>query len=652
MVARTASGATPFAPQVRPRVAVAADGSLAAIVEPTRVTVIELPSGATVAEIGVDLEASGCEVAWVGAPPRLLVHSRYMAHSTVHLVDAHGPHTVAEIRLESPMRLYATVGPHALAVGALGAAVLTAGEAHLTPYQFPARAVPVAAGAAAGQFVVALAGAIEEWDPATRMPKRRLKLPRPSVITAVGGSERAVWMTTQQDPTRIDVMPLVNRGQPKYHELPEPIASVAAHPRSDLVVCIGADSGRLYVVDLDGRARLRVIAAEGIERAEAVGLVVGRMVGVVAAQARRPVAVLAIDGRDATEAAGVASAVLAATLAEAAFDAPERGDSDAGRSSLYGDDAPAPDIVPAVAPGEPPLTAEITPRPLVEAAPPLVPTTTPVPVAPKPSLFRAPVAVATAPRRDAVPAAPIAPIQSLSERFSLWRDRMRQAQPRDAEQVALPWIDPRPSWRDELVAWTRGIAAGSIERGAPEAPAIMALVARFELPAPLAPAVILLYGAHLCGERGAAPVDVARVLGRRWDEALGRGLLAARGVATYEGSRVGLAAPLARALDELPPRTGTLLGEPGANALLGPCCVVADGPLLPIATRCRAGLGGAILIAADGADPLEVLLEARAIGAAAMLRIAHHDIDTAPTEPAILVVHDDETADALGVPRL
>ncbi len=141
------------------------------------------------------------------------------------------------------------------------------------------------------------------------------------------------------------------------------------------------------------------------------------------------------------------------------------------------------------------------------------------------------------------------------------------------------------------------------------------------------------------------------MLGRRWDEALGRGVLAARGIVVYAESRVVLAAPLARVLDELPPRTGTLLGEPGAVALLGPCCVVADGPLLPIAARCRASLGGAILIASDGADPTEVLLEARAVGASALLRL--HDLaHAALTGPAILVVPDDETADALGVPRL
>src|SRR5204862_3951192 len=103
----------------------------------------------------------------------------------------------------------------------------------LPKHAFPARAVPVAAGAAGNQLLVAIEGApagwIEEWDPQARMPKRRLKLPGPAEVSAVGGSDRVVWWTTRAQPQRIDVLALVNRGQPKHHELPEPIAHVAAH---------------------------------------------------------------------------------------------------------------------------------------------------------------------------------------------------------------------------------------------------------------------------------------------------------------------------------------------------------------------------------------------------------------------------------------
>jgi hypothetical protein len=605
MVAHSAHTGS-YAPLESPRVAVAGDGTLAAIHEPARVTILEIPSGVAFAEIGVDPEAVASEVAWVGVPPRLLVVSRYAAHSTVHLLDPHGPHTIAEIRLESPMRLFATVGSSALVVGALGAAVLIAGDSHLMPYQFPARAVPVTAGAAAGLFVVALAGSIEEWDPQSRMPKRRLRLPRAAAITAVGGSERLVWMTTQQEPARIDVIPLVNRGQPKAHDLPEPIAAITGHPRSDLVACIGADTCRLYVIDLDGRARMRMIDPEGGGRIESAGLVVGRMSGVVAAQSQRPIAIVAFDRREADE--------------------------------------PAPEAARQPVTPEPP-PGEVRAEPAA---------------APVDALFRHPVAQ-PAPARAAPPAARPAP--SVSERFSAWRDLVRQSQPREPVAAAPPPglpvrnDSPRSSWRDDVVAWSRAVVSGAMDHApvlppAPAVPAIDALVARFDLAPQLQAVLVLLYGAHLCGQAGIAPVDVARVLDHQWDEALGRGELAQHGLARHAGSRVALVPAILRVLDELPPTTGTLVGEPGSVALLGPCVAVAgDEPLTAVAERCAPHVGGAVLVGRDDADRDDLLFEARARGVAAMLRAAA-DIDAVPNLPAIFVVGDAELADRLGVPRL
>jgi len=251
------------------------------------------------------------------------------------------------------------------------------------------------------------------------------------------------------------------------------------------------------------------------------------------------------------------------------------------------------------------------------------------------------------------------PAQSTSERFSAWRDLVRQNQPR-VDPIAPaaspagppPRSDARQSWRDEVVAWSRSVTSGAMDYNAPAAPVIDAVLARFDLALQLRPVLVLLYGAHLCGERGTAPIDVARVLDRHWDEALGRGELAERGVAAYAGSRVALSPVVLRVLDELAPVTGTLVGEPGVVALLGPCVVVAgDEPLTTVAEQCLARVGGAILAAHGDADRAALLFEARAHGAAPMLRPAAR-LDAAPSEPAIFVVGDAELADRLGVPRL
>jgi hypothetical protein len=321
------------------------DGSCAAVVEPGRIVVVELRHGAQVAEIGAAAALEHTDVAWIGATPRLLVLSRRGTHSTVHLIDVDGPRVRVEIQIEGTMRIGAAVGAHALVIGSTSMAVLSAGEAHLTPYQFPGRSLPSAAGVAAQQVIVAVAGAIEEWDLVQRTPRKRLRLPRQAAIVQLGGTDRLVWMTTQQDPARIDVIPQINRGQPRAHELPEPIAQVAGHPQHDVLACVGRDTGRLYVVDLDGKSALRTVEVPGLDRVDSAALFAGPAPGIVATRAGQPLAVIGLDGRAAVTAPPAGRPALATPegaravgpfAAPAAAPAPPRDDeASARRSSLY-----------------------------------------------------------------------------------------------------------------------------------------------------------------------------------------------------------------------------------------------------------------------------------------------------------------------------
>jgi len=211
-----------------------------------------------------------------------------------------------------------------------------------------------------------------------------------------------------------------------------------------------------------------------------------------------------------------------------------------------------------------------------------------------------------------------------------------------------PRADLETTWRDDIASWVRGLVGSELERPPPMAPPIEAIVRRLDI-THLHPAVAFLYGAHLVGHDGVAPYDLARVLGNRWDEALGRGDLAASGVATYGQSRVRLSTTVQRALDELPPETGVLVGEPGTIALMGPCVVVApEGPMEPIARALRAAVNGAILAASSDTDIIALFDEAQVYGAVPMVRTVH-DL---PGEPSIRVVADDEFAAELGIPRL
>jgi hypothetical protein len=851
------SASVGFVPTEIPAVAVSGDGRLASVHEADRVTVLDLVSGAAFAEIGVDPDAEASEIGWIGA--RLLVLSRYELHSTVHLLDPDGPRSIAEVRLEAPMRLYASVDGAALVIGALGAAVLAATDTHLTLYPFPSRTVPVAAGAAGSQFVIALPASVEAWDPRTRMPTKRMRLPRAAVITAVGGSERVVWVTTQQEPTRIDVIPLMNRSQPRAHELPEPIRQVVGHPRSDMLAVVGAETGKLYAVDLDGRQPMRAVELAGVDRVDAVALLAGRAAVAVVAQMARPIELVGLDlrGGDATVAVtaprGVPFEVIpfepveayavrpardpaAASGAGAAPDAvpgPDGADDERAHPALF-DEAPAdPDLGPrddepgardawddedaarptpgverhdgdaiaarrAAPEPEPPAGSMARLRALrdrsaaiARSAPPASTLSDPDPDPPEPARPAGRPAFAPRPNLQAEAARPPS---SASERFSAWRDQVRQApaapaaapapvsaqaresgsapvresgaaavrdpgsapvrepgsapvresagrepgsapvresgsapvresaarepgsapvrepvargqgsargpspaaargqaargqaspqrpasvEPRPVEPAQPSVLPPRPaprpaaprpaappaltleapappvalSWRDELVAWTRGVLSG-LPTAPITAPPIDALIERLDLAPAIQPALALLYGAHLYGERGVAPVDVSRLLGRNWDEALGRGELAQHALAVFAGSRVTIAPVVQRMLDELAPHTGILIGDAGPIALLGPCVAVgpSDEPLGVVAFRCLEAAGGAILAAHDGADRAQLAFEARIYGAVAMRRVA--DADAVTNELAIFVVDREELADQLPLPRL
>jgi hypothetical protein len=475
-------------------------------------------------------------------------------------------------------------------------------------------------------------------------------------------------MTTQQEPARVDVIPLVTRGQPKAHDLPEPIAHASGHPRSDLLVCVGAESHRLYVIDLDGRKRLRTMEMPGLTRIEAAGLVVGRTIAALAAQAKQPLALVALD--DAPSPAEVAAASIAAfagtaparpaaaaddhdddappkqsTLSEPDFLTPAPGAAPAGTrpsgGSSLGDAFPPvePGSPGASSPGDafppsPPAPAEVRP-----STPPSAPPASP-PVAPARTEARPSGAAALS-------SAPLG-FMPTGARASL----SRQAAVGAPVSAVAPAADAG-RWRDEVVTWSRAAFAGA-PREAPAVPPLDAVAARFELSPPQRRALLLLYGAHLCGEPGAAPVDVARVCDRSWDEALGRGRLAEARLAIYERSRVRLSAPIQRALDELPPAAGVLVGTPGTPALLAPWAALApaDEPLTELAARLAAQIGGSILAARPGAEPAELYLEARARGAVPLLRLPAGAEPPPSDQPAILAVDDDAAAERLGAPIL
>lgn len=272
-----------FIPVDRAGVVVAPDGALAAIQEPTRVTLVALPRAEPFGVIATDTGAGTTDVGWIGSPPRLLVVARLAAGTRVRVVDPRAPRLVAERMLEPGLHLRACVDEHALLSSETDAVFVSCTDDELVARPFRARVIPQCAGAAHARLVVVSGPTILEIDPATGASKRTWRLEPGAAVTALGGSERLIWRTSSTTPNRIDVIPLIAANQPKVHELPEPIAQVAGHPRSDLLACL-TSSGRAFLVDLSGAQPVRPLP---FDHAEALGLVLGVEPGVIATREQR-----------------------------------------------------------------------------------------------------------------------------------------------------------------------------------------------------------------------------------------------------------------------------------------------------------------------------------------------------------------------------
>jgi len=562
--------------EVPSRLLIAPDGSQLARVVGDH---IDLINGATLtadAEVGIDPTASESDVALCGAPLRLVVIARHDGTTRIHAVDPRGPTATGELTIKASMRMVAAAGDHLWLTGPSGSAVLDVVRKELVLWPLPLRTPVHGAGAFAGsRFVVSTAGMLEEWDPLTRAPVRRFRLGRPSPARWVGGGTRQVWMVAANEPDRIDVIPLVNHGQPPRVEVPEPIARIATEPTGEQLIVVG-ESGTAWIVDLSGRAPVTPI--EGVVVDDAGWF--GGLTTVAIARRGGGVELVPLAGR-----------------------VPEGQPPPRPRAA-----APAP----ASAPAGPNAASDAVPTPVVATSDP-----------------------------------------NVADRLSAWRERMRAAAPRP-EASGPTFVAPPspPGWRDHVAAWARAVSSGTSSDAPTLEPGLLsAVAARFALTDELADALTLLYGAHLCGQDGVAVIELATIVRRRWDEALGRGALAKSGVARWRRGRARLARPVADVLDEQPPRLGALVASEAVTppGLLAVLCADDDVELGELAAALAPQVGPLFVPTALGhAKQAAYLVEARARGAAPIVPWPIARAALPPT--AIVIVADEDAARALRAP--
>jgi hypothetical protein len=621
-----------------PRLSVSADGALIAHVEDFHIALLDGESLTGVGEIGIDPDAEGCDVALCGEPLRLVVLSRYASNARLHVIDpvgSTGPTAVGELALRAPMRLAAASGDHVWLQGGGGATLVDVAHRELVLSPLALRAPVSAVGAhVSGRFVVSTGGLIEEWDAENRAPARRFRLARPLPAQFVGGGARQVWKIPA-DGDRVDIVPLVNVGQPTRIELPEPPVRVAADASHEAIVILGARTGTAYLIDLTGKTPPAPI--EGADGTDLAWL--GPNQAIVVASVGSAVEVVPVS---AAARASMASERAAAPAVVKPTAAP--------RASMLTPASGAtavPVSVSATKPGSPPApVAAAVPAPAAVAA--AVP-------APAPAPATASAAVSARAPRTVMTAAPAAASRTIAAgRAPTTTSRAAAPPPPPARKPAEPaeaadeWFTPPapPTWRDQLATWAQAVLAGTRA----DAPTISggpaALIAeRLGLAGDLAEALWFVYGAHLAGVDGVGALDLTQIIGRRWDEALGQGRLAAAGALRWRRSRIRLRREVRAALDEAPPIAGAWI-ESAAASPAHPVAVIADDDVDPFAIALwLAPQLGPLLV--DGARPRpheRVVLEARVRGGLAVLRWPPADLAEVAAPLALLIVADDEAA--------
>lgn len=272
------------------------------------------------------------------------------------------------------------------------------------------------------------------------------------------------------------------------------------------------------------------------------------------------------------------------------------------------------------------------------------------PAVERPAPPRPAPATPTAPERAAPPRPVPRPAPPTTSADPAQGERARVPVPRDVGPLA----GATTTWRDELATWARAVRAGARAEvpALRDGPAVL-VAERLGLQGWSAHALWLAYGARLGGVDELAATELLAVIGRRWDEALGRGQLATSGALRWRRGRIALRGEVARALDERAPR-GTLLTSevPLTDHAIA---VVAedDADLDALAAWAAPQLGPLLVPDARGRRrPGHHRLEARVRGALAVQRWSPAGDDPRPAPLALLVVDDPATARAADVPVL
>jgi hypothetical protein len=665
------------------------DGSAAAVLLHDRVIIIALPTLDAVCEIPLRAAVTH-DVQWLS--DHLLVAEVESSSSRIVLWKIAGETiAVSEKIVQAPLRLLTALGNVVLAMGPeiSSASVLRKTAESFSLSMFPTRRLPSAVGQCHGKVLVGHQGFMEEWDLAERTGGRTWKLAPSTVPLFVGGTERVLWLVAKQNLRQLDVVPLINRGQTRQHMLPEAISNVIHHRRVDWLLATGTDTGRLYLIDLEGKAG--IVGWDTAQAGEPIiaALYSGRGVGCVQA-AGGTISLLGIDSQghmsrvDSVTISGltdslrrlaevaadkIASDALDAQMAPALSNrvanagidkAPQRPtnppDERVSRSPAFAgslhDRPRAIDIVsrsiehhnPSPTPPQP---IEHVDKPIPVMS--LMPT---VPAA-KGARVRSITGAVASSGDSAAPSDDSAAgrVGRLSQRLGAWRDKHKA-------HSGHGDIDVTVSWRDQVGQWWRddGIAVGKGSTQLPLPEPIARLINALGLTDNEGAAIAHLYGAYLHGFEGASRLSLAQRLDGNWNQALGHGRLADFAIVNFSRHVLTLASCVTALLDDTPIASSRLLTATadGFAVTSAVAVIIGASQLEGAIARVQRLVAGPLLLVDTDCNVKESLLESQIRYAVAVVdaRSPHVAAQLAGamavfTGPALIFVASQEQAEQL-----
>ena len=285
-----------------PALATSPDGTLVAVLDRGRLSLVDVAARGEIAETIVPVSGV-VDLGFADRPARLLSVTRTHASTHVHAFAIPSLEPLAMLEIPMPLRALAFVGERVLLVGIDGdgesARLVTLSRKSLSGDLIALRGpIHVAATAPEERLLVESRGQLEFWDVMLKRALFRLNLPLPPSLSAIGfaGRGRLLWVATSSARGHFEVFRFSDGRRQLQIDLGAPIIAGEGSGSSNRILLAqrGADGGAISLAQIDLGARER----QAIELESPVGafaMVEGEQPVVVVAASGAPLAFVSLS---------------------------------------------------------------------------------------------------------------------------------------------------------------------------------------------------------------------------------------------------------------------------------------------------------------------------------------------------------------------